>query len=105
MKIEFESLKSSHQTLLDDFEELEQVKDDFKARENEMRIKVWKNVEEIDKLKGELLEKKGNELPTEKKPSGTPGRQMHQNRKTKGNNKRRWNKSFIGNKQKKDNWN
>ena len=33
-----------------------------------MRIKVWKNVEEIDKLKGELLEKKGNELPTEKKP-------------------------------------
>ena len=90
----FENLQATHQTLCDDYVELDQLKDEFKTKSNEMRIKVWKNVEEIAKLKRELTEKtKGNELPTEKKESAKTSKQTQQNRKKfANNNKKRWNK-------------
>ena len=66
METDFTSLRLNPKTLLDGYEELEKTKQEFKDNVDLMRKRVWKHVEEIDRLKGGL-EKKENALTDREK--------------------------------------
>ena len=100
MEYEFESLKSSQKTLQDDYEDLDQVEENFKGKANDMRVKVWKNVEEIEKLK-RGIGNEGKRIANGEK-NKWKAKQANAAKSKYANSKKRWNKSF--NKQKKENW-
>ena len=91
IETEFTSLRLTHQTLQDDYEEMEKTKDEFKEKAGLLREKVWRQVEEIDRLNGGV--KKENALA-----EGRPSWRQKGNRNNKKPN------SFNKKKKAKKNW-